>query len=160
MASGKGCTTHGDQSLGHGPRSRARRKKAFPVPGALLGRDLFKILEDAPFEVVNLFKITHFHECGGLFAADATGAEHRHFALYCWQGVPLCGSDLLALGFAWVQHAVKIHFVKRVMPYKWSKQRPLLLAEVGSGLGKRQKRASSAHQPQKGNGSPRWQGVG
>ena len=51
-----------------------------PLAGG--GGDVFEVFEDSSFEVVDLGKALLEHVGGGLFAADATGAEHGDFAVF------------------------------------------------------------------------------
>lgn len=50
---------------------------ALPLAGC--GGDFFEVFEDAAFEVVDLGEALLEHVCRGLFAADASGAEHGDF---------------------------------------------------------------------------------
>jgi len=52
---------------------------ALPLAG--FGGDCFEVFEDAALEVVDLGKALLEHVGGGLFAADASGAEHGDFAV-------------------------------------------------------------------------------
>src|SRR5690606_6525905 len=68
----------GPQAMPHG--NAPAEEEAFAVPQALFRRNGFQILEDASLQMVDLVKALGFHIGGGLFAADASGAEHGDFA--------------------------------------------------------------------------------
>jgi hypothetical protein len=53
--------------------------EAFTLPQALLLWDFLQIAQNAALEVIDVFHPFGLQESGGFFAADTTGAEHRHF---------------------------------------------------------------------------------
>ena len=55
------------------------KHKTLPLPAALRLRDLCQVLKDAPLQMKHLTKPHVAQQSGGFFAANATGAEHRHF---------------------------------------------------------------------------------
>src|SRR5260370_12221715 len=57
------------------------KDKTFATPAALRFRHAFQILQNSALEVVDLGKTARQQIGAGPFAADAAGAEHRHFAM-------------------------------------------------------------------------------
>ena len=55
--------------------------KTFTLPAALRCRNCFQVLEDATAQVVDLVKTPQAQQRCRLFAADSSGAEHRHLGL-------------------------------------------------------------------------------
>src|SRR5258708_32410801 len=69
-------------------QSRAKRypfvgHEAFAAPAAFGLRHPFEITQDAALEVIDFGKATRQQVGAGLFAADATGAEHRDAPVFC-----------------------------------------------------------------------------
>src|SRR5260370_7852332 len=62
-------------------RDAVVKDKTFATPAALRFRHAFQILQNSALEVVDLRKTARQQVGAGLFAADAAGAEHRHFAM-------------------------------------------------------------------------------
>jgi hypothetical protein len=55
------------------------KHKAVPLPQARVFRHGPEVVENATFEVINLLEALGPQVGRGLFTANATGAEHRHF---------------------------------------------------------------------------------
>ena len=66
------------QAMRHGHALIKDETLAIPETFAL--RDFFEIFQYAALEMEDILHADGLHECGCLFASDATGAEHRHLA--------------------------------------------------------------------------------
>src|SRR5256886_11423737 len=64
-----------------GERDAVVKDKTFAAPAALRFRHAFQVLQDSALEVVDLRKTARQQIGGGLFAADAAGAEHRNLPM-------------------------------------------------------------------------------
>src|SRR5436190_6607585 len=62
-------------------RDAVVKHKTFAAPAALGFRHAFQVLQDSALEVVDLRKTARQQIGGGLFAADAAGAERRNFPM-------------------------------------------------------------------------------
>src|SRR5437879_4266013 len=64
-------------------RDAVVKDKTFAVPAALRFRDAFQVFQDAALEMIDLGEAARQQKRAGLFAADATGAEHRDPPMFC-----------------------------------------------------------------------------
>src|SRR5664279_3769704 len=95
FASFIGIVFHGALPQPVTERDAVVEHKTFAAPAALGFRHAFQISEDAALEVVDLGKAARQQIAGGLFAADAAGAEHRDPAVL--GGVEMARGKILEL---------------------------------------------------------------
>ena len=130
--------------------------EAFAPPCAVLLGHFLQIAQDAAVEMVDLLHPFRLQESGGLFAADAAGAEHRHPALAGHQPLAMVaepGREVGEPGRAGIhrareradRHLIGVARVDRQRLGIGDQRVPRRRRDIGAGIGQRIDRDAHRH---------------